>query len=190
MGSSWRIPYPLTRIDREEDLKGAEITLENLSSHGGTFFVRRKGEDRYGRRIFNNRVGMQTNLGDIEISLWKDLVKRTIEILGEKQMFNHLVVWASLHCKWLHTKQEIEEYALELHAAKIFDNPLWVCFIPFNRKYRPDYLATIDMVTVINDCCNKPYQIPRKRLEHILGKDSCCEYCGRQGPFNLIGGNK
>lgn len=188
MGSSWKIPYPLTRIDKEEDVKGQIITLENLSSHGGTFFVRRKGEDRIGRRIFDNRIGMQTNLGDIEISLWKSLVKRTIEQMGEKQMFNHLTVWATQHCKWLHSKQEIEEYALELRAARIFDNPLWVCFVPFNRKYRPEYLTTIDMVTVVNTCCNMTYQVPRERLEHIQGKESCCEHCGRHGPYKLIGG--
>lgn len=188
MGSSWKIPYPLTHIEKEEDLKGAEITLENLRSRGGTFAVQCKGVDRCGRKIYNNRIGMQTNLGDIQINLWKSLVRRAIEQLGEKAMFNHLLVWASLHCKWLHSKQEVEQYALELHASRIFDNPLWVDFMPFNRKYRPELLQTVDTVTVVNTCCNKPYQIPRERYEDIKGKASCCEHCGRHGPYQLAGG--
>ena len=188
MGSSWEIPWPLTRIDKEEQLKGVEITLPKLRCKYGTFQVRRDGTDRLGRKKYNNRIGIQTDLGDLEIHLWSSLLRKAIEQSGEKALYNHLLAWQKQHNFVKQSKEELEEQTMDLFAGRIFDNPLWVDFVPFNRKYRPDYLATIDMVTVVNTCCRKPYQIPSERYEQIQGKDSCCEHCGRHGPFQLIGG--
>ena len=186
MGSSWKIPWPLICIDSEEQLKGKEITLPLLRVRYGTFHVRAAGVDRIGRRRFNNRIGKQTDLGDLEISLWKRLIKKAIEESGEMELFHHLLAWELQHNFAKRSKEDVEENAMDLFAGRIFDNPLWVDFVPFNRKYRPAYLVTVDMVTVVNDCCKKPYQIPRERLEHILGKDSCCEHCGRHSQFEIM----
>lgn len=96
MGLSWKLPYPLTRIDREEQLKGEEITLEKLRLKYGTFQCRCVGLDRVGKKKYNSRVGIQTDLGDIEIQLWKDLVLRLAEKAGERALFQHLLErWAA-----------------------------------------------------------------------------------------------
>lgn len=189
MGNNYALPYPTTCIDRAEQLRECAITFDALRLKYGTFRPRSNGFDRHGRKKYNSRVGIQTDLGDIEESLWLQLVAKLIEDMGETALLNHLRVWIIKNAKWLKTKPAIEKYALELHMARIFDNPLWESFVPFNRKYRPDYLASFDLATVVNTCCNKPYQITMRRLNCIQGKDSCCEHCGRSGPFKVIGGN-
>ena len=45
---------------------------------------------------------------------------------------------AKENCAWLRTLAEIEQEALELHAARIFDNPAWDGYIDFNKQYRPN----------------------------------------------------
>ena len=190
MGSIPQIPWPLTRIDKEDQLRGKEISLPLLAVHYGTFQARSSGTDRIGRRKFNNRIGKQTDLGDIEIALWKSLVMKCIEKAGEKALYQHLLAWTINHNYVQQSKENIEEEAMELHTCRIFDNPLWVDFVPFNRKYRPEFLVSIDMVTAVNTCCNKPYQLPRERLEHIQNGTTCCGHCGRHTPFKVIGGNQ
>lgn len=188
MGSSWELPWPTTRIDKEDQLRGVEITLPKLSCKYGTFQVRRDGTDRIGRKKYNNRVGKQTDLGDLEIHLWRELVKRTIEASGEKELYKHLLAWEMKHNYAGRDKEDLEDHTMELFAFRIFDNPLWVDFVPFNRKYRPEYLESIDMVTAVNTCCSEPYQMPRERLEQDKSGVGCCGHCGRHTPFKLIGG--
>ena len=189
MGSSWKIPWSITRIDKEDQLRGIEITFPKLLCHYGTFQVRTCGTDRLGKRKYNNRIGIQTDIGDLEIHLWRDLVMKLIEETGEKAMYQHLLVWVMKHNVVQQSKEDIEDYAKELFVSRIFDNPLWVDFVPFNRKYRPNYLESVDMVTAINTCCNKQYQIPLERLNHIQNDVTCCGHCGRHTPFKVIGVN-
>ncbi len=173
------MPYPTTCIDREEQLSGCTLTFDALHLKYGTFRYKQDGYDRCGRKKYRSRVGIQTELGDIEESLWLQMTAKLVEDAGETAMLNHLRVWTIKNCKWQKTKTDIEKYALELHMARIFDNPLWLAFVPFNRKYRPDYLAAFDLVTVVNTCCNKPYQIPKERFDRIREGKTCCEHCGR-----------
>ena len=188
MGSNWEVPWPLVQIDREDQLRGQEITLSKLHTRYGTFTSRRDGVDRVGRKKIICRVGKQTDLGDIEINLWKKLLKAAIEESEEKPLYRHLFAWELQHNYAKESREEVEEAAMDLFAGRIFDNPFWVDFVPFNRKYRSDYLASIDMVTAVNDCCSKPYQMPRERLEENQSGISCCGYCGRHTSFKLIGG--
>lgn len=37
---------------------------------------------------------------------------------------------------WNQTDEERKKYVLQLHAARIFDNPKWVDYTSFNEKYR------------------------------------------------------
>ena len=86
MGGIPKISWPLIQIDREEQLKGEIITLEKLRRKYGTFQCRCVGLDRVGKKKYNSRVGMQTDLGDIEIHLWKELILKCIEQTGEKAL--------------------------------------------------------------------------------------------------------
>lgn len=96
---------------------------------------------QYGReKKYGYRNGVQTDIGDLEVSEWKRLVCELIERSGEKELQEQLVGWVKAHCMWLHTKEEVELYALKLHASRIFDNKEWVDYIAFNQAYRPKIL--------------------------------------------------
>ncbi|MFR9200129.1 MAG: hypothetical protein ACLVML_04820 [Candidatus Gastranaerophilaceae bacterium] len=115
------------------------LTFSDLRAHYGTgraYLISQKGrEKKYGYR-----KGIQTDIGDLEVSEWKRLVRELIERSGEQELQEQLVEWAKVHCMWLHTKEEVELYALKLHASRIFDNKKWAGYLAFNQAYRPEIL--------------------------------------------------
>lgn len=114
----------------------SELTFEDLSvKHfsGRSFLKSGEGRDK----VFGYRNGVVTKLGDIEESEWRKLILGVITRSGELELLEQLKLWAAAECPWLHTKREVEYYALELHAYRIFDNPDWVSYELFNREYRP-----------------------------------------------------
>jgi len=62
--------------------------------------------------------------------------ERKIEL---RNTFKRLVEYAN-GCAWLCSKSEREEYALDLHMSRIFDNQDWVGYLEFNKKHRPHVL--------------------------------------------------
>ena len=92
-------------------------------------------------RVMGYRVGMQCNLGDIEVSDWKAMVRDLVVQTGEQELFDQLLTHMKEHNYAKLSKSELEQEVLELHAARIFDNPLWVDFIPFNKRFRPEVLS-------------------------------------------------
>ena len=180
MGSKSNNRYPTNIIiDRREQLGNVELTFIGLSKKFGTFRTYNDGTDRLGQKKHRSRVGVQTDYGDIEVTLWRELVHTLIEQHNERKLFNHLKVWFMKERKWLTDKLEIERNVLELHACRIFDNPLWVDFVPFNEKYRPEVLEKTDLVWVVNDADSTPQRIPREKMErdndfsfhiHLYGK--------------------
>ena len=54
---------------------------------------------------------------------------------GERQ--EALKRWSKKCCAWLHSKAKVKEYALELHSARIFENPSWAGYEQFWRDYAP-----------------------------------------------------
>ncbi len=80
------------------------------------------------------RVGVMTKAGDLELSEWAERVKELIQQEGEQKLFDALHEWVSMY-PFLHGKKNVELYALELHASRIFDNPAWVDYQAFNEKY-------------------------------------------------------
>lgn len=186
MGSIPRIPWPLTRIDKEADLKGEEITLDKFRRKYGTFQCRCVGLDRIGRKKYNNRIGVQTDLGDIEISLWKDLVRKTIASMGETDLYNHYFVWISTHEKNISDKDEREQYALEGHIDRLFDDPCWEDFVPFNRKYRPKYLAEFELVRIKHLCCNYIEEATRAWADQLKVTELRCRRCSKTAPYKIL----
>lgn len=78
-----------------------------------------------------------TDIGDIEESEWKALMLDLIQRSNEMGIFEALKRWSKECCAWLHSKAEVEEYALELHSARIFENPSWAGYEQFWRDYSP-----------------------------------------------------
>ena len=103
----------------------SERTFEDLRVHFGTgraYTISGKGRDR----VMGYRVGKQCNLGDIETGAWMKMVRALIVQKGEQELHQQLLTHMKEHNYTRATKAELEEEVLELHAARIFDDPLWV----------------------------------------------------------------
>lgn len=111
------------------------VTFENLRVHfftGKSILLSGSGRDKK----YSYRSGVMTDVGDIELSRWRELVHGLIEKANEQALYAQLLKWVKECCPFQHTKEEIETYALELHASRIFDNPQWAAYKEFNEKYR------------------------------------------------------
>ena len=128
-----------------------------------------------------------TDLGDLEISEWKRLIIALIEYHGEQELQHWLRDWIKAEDPCMHSNDEVETYALELHAARIFDDPAWVDYIPFNRKYRPDVLATADLVWIQTACCGEVRQVTRSQYENMAQRSNAayCHACGDWASVSL-----
>lgn len=85
------------------------------------------------------RNGVSTRLGDIEESVWFAAMQRLIECSGEQELFEQLLEWVTEHIPYLHTKKERHNEAVILMSYRLFDEPKWVDYVEFNRKYRPSH---------------------------------------------------
>ena len=89
----------------------------------------------YGRKHTDYRMGVQTEIGDIELSAWEAAMRRLIQRSGEEAVYQALLSWVESNAPWLHTKKERELYALELHSARIFEHPKWVAREEFSEQF-------------------------------------------------------
>ena len=128
-------PFCRTVIDH---YTGPEITdFAALRVHyatGQAYLISSNPKKKYGYRH-----GIQCDLGDIEESEWQRLVMGLIKRCSEQKLFAHLLEWEKLYGFSLDAK-EAKQMALELHAARIFDNIEWCDYTAFNEKYRPEVL--------------------------------------------------
>ena len=106
---------------------------------------------------------------------------------GEQQLQKNLLEWEQEHNYCKSFLKEMEMTALELHMARIFDDPLWVDYIPFNRRYRPEVLESARLVWVQTECCRVPGQITQEQLDQSAGNalGITCPICGRCSPFQV-----
>ena len=109
------------------------LTCEDLRVHfrtGRVVCISGSGRNR----ITKYRTGVQTNIGDIETSVWVDLMRRLIAQLGETELQEQMQQWVKENCMWIHTSEEVEQHSLELHAARNFENPKWCGYNDFARR--------------------------------------------------------
>lgn len=167
------------------DVQKRDITFENLRYQYGTgraYTISGTGRNR----VTGYRVGVQTKLGDFEISEWMDLMQDLIEKSGEQALHAALIEWLSEHNYRKASKSDIAREAMELHSNRIFDREEWADFLPFNRRYRPDALSGVETVDVFMDCCQQWGAVTRRRLEcdrSIYGKRVSCPICGRLSEY-------
>ena len=127
-------------IDNRSDLP-KELNYEALRFHTytGRAFVMscRNHEKKYGYRH-----GVETPIGDVEKSLWGELMKELITQNGDSMLFEQLFEWYQ-NCPLAgRTKLEREQYVLRCFSHKLFDDENWADFVPFNQKYRPNILTS------------------------------------------------
>lgn len=146
--------------------------------------VHLSGEGR--NKTFGYRRGVKCALGDIELSEWQKLMKELIERSGEVQLHQQLAQWEKEHCHLQRDRSEFEQDILKLHSSRIFDNPEWVDFIPFNQKYRPDVLIGIPAATVCTECCGTPFLVTLARLSRDGNEQTFCRICGRWSRYQIL----
>ena len=162
----------------------AELTFEDLRCHyqnGRALLL--SGEGR--NRVYGYRTGVQCKLGDIERSEWIRMVKDSIDRAGEQELYAQLLQHLKDHNYTRDSRSELEYKALELHAARIFDDELWVDFLQFNQKYRPEVIDPTRLVLVMLSCCRKSGQLTRARYEENP-EYNCCPHCGRWTEIRLL----
>ena len=165
----------------------SELTFADLRVHFGTgraYTISGKGRDR----VMGYRVGKQCNLGDIETGAWMKMVRELIVQTGEQELYQQLITHMKEHYSWKQSKAEFELQALELHAARIFDNQLWVDFIPFNKRFRPEVLCAVKLVSVMPECCKKAGFLTeaRYRERDPYCDENFCPHCGRWTKISLV----
>lgn len=142
------------------------------------------GEGR--NKVYQYRHGVMCALGDIELSKWQDMMKELIRRSGEDALHRQLAEWEKEHDYVHRDKADFEQHVLKLHSVRIFDDPQWVDFVPFNQKYRPDALKGVPLATACTDCCGAPFLATRARLDRDGGENTCCGICGRWSPYQVL----
>lgn len=164
-----------------------ELTFEDLACKSHSFRV--KTEQNSQGKVVIPRRGVICKLGDLTEEEWIEKMEYLITEADEWQLNVWLVEWVK-GLPWVNAKDKeaVRINALEIHSMRLFDNELWVDFVKFNHKYRPEILENTELVKVVNDCCGKVGLITRARFEKP-GRNTdqqlinCCPHCGRWSTF-------
>ncbi len=137
------------------------------------------GEGR--NRKTGYRHGVRCTLGNIEKSQWMQLADNLIASCGETELHANLIKYMKENHFVFTSQADLAFQALELHIARIFDDPLWVSFIPFNCQYRPEYLQHHELIWILPECCKQPGQTTKARFmaDQRNDKITVCPHCGR-----------
>lgn len=173
--------------DHVSDFNNYQPTIKDIYPYFQSGQSYSEGSGR--NKTYTYRCGMVTPIGDIEISLWSNLAGSLIRKQGEQPLLEALEEWLSKGTYVGITRQEIHREALECHVIRIFDNPTWVDYIPFNRRYRPEILKNAHIVTIVSACCGIPGEVTQEQVEQAYEGKICCPHCGRWSEFVILPAN-
>lgn len=108
-------------------------------------------------RVMGYRHGVMCDLGDLELSDWKQNVLDLIEQSDEMELYQRLVAHVKAHYPWCRTASAIELKALQLHASRIFENPSWDGYAQFHPK-TVVHEKTNEQEEKAHECESKPNQ--------------------------------
>lgn len=131
------------------------------------------------RKTTTYRADIVTPLGQIPLEQWKQIATQLIQRDNETEIYEQLKQYVIDTCAYLRGTDHLEEYALELHTNRIFDNPAWVGFIPFNTAHRPAAIKDIELVLVTPPCCQKPGYVTKAQIDYGIPDSAYCPHCGR-----------
>lgn len=177
-------PRSRNTVDSITQIDLNTVTVEDMLWMYGTFQPFSTGSGRDKKHF--SRSGVQTPIGDIKLSLWNEVMEY-IAIREEE-------VWLVDALTKLYTERnyskvkpaELRQEALESYSRRIFDEPQWVYFLEFNRRFRPEVLEATEMAYVICECCKKPGEIPQKQIVHAYQEKVCCPHCGRSSRYFIV----
>lgn len=166
------------------ELKVAELSMKDIRWLGGTGRACSAGPGQSKKSAY--RRGVTTPLGDIEQAVWYQAVEDIVRRDGEQQLLSQLVEWESEH-NYVHlSATEVRHEALKLISTRIFDQPRWVHYIPFNRRYRPEVLREAHIVTIISSCCQIPGEVTQEQLDNAHQNTVACPCCGRWAAYTTV----
>lgn len=162
----------------------SNISFEDIRWQNGVFRYNSTGTGR--KKTYHHWLGVKTNLGEIEEREWCKLAEAVIEQAGEEELLKNLIEWFSEHNYTEDSAAEIRKEALHLHSRRIFDNPKWVDFLPFNKRYRPEVWKTANIVWVRMDCCPEPGTVTQEQINSKYDDRISCPHCGRWSTFSIL----
>ena len=177
------------KIDNITQIDPTQITRENLRIMYGT------GQEiafknSQGNKVSNYRVGVQTALGDIEVSLWMELVQKLIEQENDQVIFECLLEWEKDNNHiGASTKHDILREAMQSYTYRIYDNKAWWDYVRFNMKYRPEILENdAELILVHLTCCGRECRIPQEQVHHNHEAPDTvpCPYCNKGTVFSTM----
>ena len=136
------------QINSLSEIDMVRLSFEDIRWRYGVLHPTSTGAGR--DKQYSAWIGVQTSLGEIEKGVWYQAAEALIQKAGEQKLLEALTDWESRHNYAKDSARTVRHKALQLHISRIFDNPRWVNFIPFNREYRPEVLEHASLVTVIN----------------------------------------
>ena len=172
---------PRIRDLREIDF--SKLEFQDLRWQYGVFQSTSTGSGREKRH--GSWIGVKTGLGEIEVKVWCQAAEKLIQQKGEQELLGYLTQWCSERNILKESADRIRKRALQLHVDRIFDNPRWVDFVPFNRRYRPDVLKTARLVTVVSECCQEPGVVTQEQIDAACEGAIACPCCGRWSHFEV-----
>jgi len=174
------------RIDRIDDIDLENVTLQDIYWKYGTgiSIVTGSKRDRTYSRSYRN--GVMTNIGDIQENIWYQVAKHIAQRDNEDWVVNALFAWKEAHNYTKSSRKVLYQKALELYACRIYDNPHWSNYIPFNQTYRPDVLKHAQIISVVNSCCGKLGNVTQQQIDHAYNGKICCPHCGRWSSFTVV----
>lgn len=172
------------RIRNLREIDFSKLEFEDLRWRFGTFQSISTGSGR--NKKYSSWSGVETAIGDIEESVWYQAAERLIREKGEQEILDALTQWGMEHNYRKAPVGELRKEALQLHVSRIFDNPRWVDFVPFNLRYRPEVLQTAHLVTVINECCQEPGVVTQEQIDGAYGGTIACPCCGKWSHFDIV----
>lgn len=180
--------FKCIRIDSISSINLDELKREDLRPHYGTgVAVKIDGSRR--EKDWYYRTGIQTNLGDIEISVWIELAERLIKKENGEKLFAWISEWVKdTNTVKSYTAKDLYKEALEDYMMSLPDDKKWCDYIPFNRKYRPELLEDPALIAVITECCNTPCKAVPEQIREYHTDDPCipCPTCGKLSKFKIL----
>lgn len=172
-------------VDSIECVDLSVVTVADIRWQHGTFRTFSSGSGR--DKKYWSRSGVQTSIGDVQEELWYRIAEHVAKRDGEGWLVDALVEWECVHNYRELKSAELREEALCSYSHRLFDNPRWVLYIPFNRKFRPQVLETAGLVTIMPNCCNIPGETTQAQIDHAYQHQICCPHCGRWTEFSIVG---
>ena len=177
------------KIDSITQIAPTQITRDNLRYMYGTG-QEISSKNSQGNKVSHYRTGVETVLGDIEVSLWMELVQKLIEKENDQEIFGQLFEWEKAENNIpSKTSNDLLREAMQSYTYRIYDDKGWWDYVRFNMKYRPEILENDpDLMHVRLACCDRTSRIPKAQISHHHEEPDTvpCPYCNKGTVFHII----